>query len=640
MPGDPYLPHLERARDLYGKGEVLQAGQIWQAILKKQPDHAEARAGLLQVKRWMDARKAQAAPPPVPVPQPEPMPAPSEAPSPRATRVYQSTVPYKPFKPAEPAPLTDEPDPVPAAPEAVLPPPGSLGADELEPSERLLKEGCTLYDMGQAEEALLKWEQILAQEPTHALAQAYAAQARQELGYEPVETPAARPHAAAPPPSSAPTPPVELEELLRRASQLYEMGSLEQSIASLERILESNPTHGDAQRFLLLARRELAESTPPVHVPPAPPPVPTFLAPVPAPVPTPTVQSSPRSAAPVLEPPPQAKSQEPPSPARTSGGDTLEQKLGQGERLLLLGRFEEASFAFQMALTLAPRDSRAIEGLQRASAPPIPAAPPPAEATLSGVPAAAPASVHPPASLMTPAPTPRPGPELPRTLKDLGNHPILGSTRVLVGGAALVVVLGVGLQMFQKHRQDGQLRAAVAHARESAVSPVALTTQTLDLAESVSALRQEADAAMAIDPLRAYHRAKELLRRDPTDAVAAALMEKAKLSLVSDPVAGVSLTEFQRLLNAGDLEGAERAIDALLRAKPDDLDLLHRAARLERVLAGLHAYKGEWNEAKAALLKGRAFFPEDKTWQARIQLLQRLQTLPKAEQAGWLPFLG
>lgn len=630
MAADPFAPHLERARALFGRGEVLQAGQIWQAILKRQADHAEARAGLVQVKRWMEARKA--APPPA---APPPAPAAVEPPSPYATRVFKSTVPYKPVQPAEAeAEEPAQPRPAPPPPRPVLRDP-----DELEPVERLLKEGCTLYDMGQAEDALLKWEQILAQDPHHALALEYVAQARLELGFE---IPAFPAPAAAPLHGSAPVTPVAPEELLRRASQLYEMGSLEQSIAILEQILAAAPGNPDAQLFLRLAQRELAESTPPVHVAAAP-----AYTPPPAAAPAPSLPPPP------LPGPPSPPVQEPPAhPSDTAAGrggvpaavpgrssDALEQKLAQGERLLQLGRFEEAGFAFQMALSMAPGESRATEGLRKSqsgaqSAPAAPAA----DATLPGVSAALP--VQPPAALTTPAAAARTGPALPMGLQGLAEHPLLTSNRFLAGGAALVVALAIGIQALQTYRRDDQLRSAVARARETAVAPAAQSSQPLDLEESLAALRQEADAVLAFDPVRAYHRAKEILRRDPADAVGAALMEKAKAALLADPVPGVSLSEFQRLLASGDLEGAERAIDALLRAKPDDPDLVLRAARLERVLAGLHASKGEWAEAKTALQKGRAFFPEEKSWGARIHLLDRIQGMPKAEHPGWLPFLG
>ena len=67
---------------------------------------------------------------------------------------------------------------------------------------------------------------------------------------------------------------------------------------------------------------------------------------------------------------------------------------------------------------------------------------------------------------------------------------------------------------------------------------------------------------------------------------------------------------------------------------------MHRAGRLAGVLAGLHASKGEWADAKNSLLRGRALFPEDRSWQARIILLDRIQALPKSERSGWIAFLG
>ena len=46
---DPFQAHLLRAASLFEAGDVVQAGQIWQAILKRDPTHQAARAGLYQV---------------------------------------------------------------------------------------------------------------------------------------------------------------------------------------------------------------------------------------------------------------------------------------------------------------------------------------------------------------------------------------------------------------------------------------------------------------------------------------------------------------------------------------------------------------------------------------------------------------
>lgn len=656
MSQDPFATHLQRAQELFRSGEVLQAGQIWQAILKRQADHAEARAGLLKVKLWLEARKAKAAAPSPPPPPPPDPGLPSRPP--------KATVPYKPFPAPQPAPPIVEPEmeAEPEAPEPSLPESEAAAPfdeEEPDPVEKLLKEGCTLYDMGQVEDALQKWEQILERSPHHPLAKDYILQARRDLGRsQPMHLLAPSPRPAAPPQAAAP---LDVETMLQRASQLYEMGSLEQCIASLDELLEREPGHTDALRFRELARRELEQATPAAPPPPA---APTPPAPQPLPVPVPASQTGAAPVPPRPSPPPPVSRPTGPAPApeRTSGfisrpgldpKEGLEQKLQQGERLLRLGRFEEAGFAFQMALTLSPGEGRAVKGLEFATTGTRPVPPPATEhrllrdETLPGLspppaapPPPQPAPVQPPATLTAPASPERTGPEMPRSFQDLAQHPFLGSTGVLVGGLVLIVILGIGGYFLREQRKDARLRSAVVRARESAVAPVANRAQAPDLSETSAAIRQEAESVLAYDPVRAYHRARELLRRNPEDAVAAALLEKGRTALSSDPVAGVSMSECNRLLAAGDLEGADRALDALLRARPEDSDLMARAARLNATLAGLHASKGEWSEAKNCLLKGRALFPQDSGWRAKLILLEKIQGLPKTERGGWIPLLG
>ena len=87
MTTDPYLPYLRQADELFAHGEIVKAGQIWQAILKQHPSHTEARVGLMAVKeRLLALREAEntatSLPPLAPRPRP-PDPPGSLSPSPR-----------------------------------------------------------------------------------------------------------------------------------------------------------------------------------------------------------------------------------------------------------------------------------------------------------------------------------------------------------------------------------------------------------------------------------------------------------------------------------------------------------------------------------------------------------------------------
>ena len=81
-------------------------------------------------------------------------------------------------------------------------------------------------------------------------------------------------------------------------------------------------------------------------------------------------------------------------------------------------------------------------------------------------------------------------------------------------------------------------------------------------------------------------------------------------------------------------------IDALLRAQPDNADLRGRAGRLQLTLCFDHASQAKWDEAREDLLRGRALFPGDKTWQARLKLLELVRSMPRKEQEAWIPLLS
>ena len=112
--------YLREASDLFDAGEVVKAGQIWQAILKKDPSINEAKSGLLKLKEVLSKSdyKGQS----------------------------KSVVGSQPLV------------------------------------EGYLREGCSLYDMGALHEALNAWEKVLAIDPGHSNALSYVRGVRKELG--------------------------------------------------------------------------------------------------------------------------------------------------------------------------------------------------------------------------------------------------------------------------------------------------------------------------------------------------------------------------------------------------------------------------------------------------------------------------
>ncbi len=483
MQPDPYASYLQQADDLFAQGEVVKAGQIWQAIQKQQPSHAEARRHLLEVKEHLQ-------------------------------RLQQTEA----VAPAMPPPAPDQA--VAEGPEA----------------GQLLTDGCTLYDMGQTEDALHKWEQALALDPELTLARTYAEGARRELG--------------------------------------------------------------------LLGTERLASPPPVARVPPPP-----------EPRQTPTL--------------------------------ALEQKLNQAEHLLAGGHLEEAAFGFQQALGLAPGNLRALAGLEhcrRPAQPPPPApiqvstyAPPPTPLALVSREAQA---VHAPAALLKAPPPPREGLNLPGPLREAAERlPWLKEPRTLAMLAGGTAVLVIALGLLNSYRKERALRVEVQAALASALAPVARQARSVDLTESAAAIQQEAEVALVMDPLRAFLRAETLVARNPSDAAASQLLEKARLGLAAG-ASGASRTEFQQHLQSGNLETAAKVMDTLLRAEPNDAELRTRAARLHLALCAAHAAQAKWDDAQEDLLRGRALAPGDHSWQARIQLLEHLRTLPKVQQAPWVALLG
>lgn len=605
---DPFEAHLTRAEQLFQAGDVVQAGQIWQAILKRVPGHPTARAGLYKVKLYFDARATQDG-------------------LAEAQQLAQKLVPVQ------------------ASPEEI---------------ERRLQRGCELYDAGDIQEALTIWEGILAQHPDHALAKGYADGARRALDPKPpsptdttpeaLETSAlphahaahaqempfeAEPEAAAAVDSSAshPSPGDEdIERLLREGCTLYDLGQLEEARAKWEGILDHRPDHTLARNYLDGVRRDLG--------------LPALASAVTASTPS--------------------------EPLAPEAVKDLEQLLREGSQLFDLGMTEEAVDKWEQALALAPGDSRITSYLEMARKelqprsrplppPPAPLPPPPGVEPPPAVPSLLPLqepphhetepalplqhldmaeAVLPPATLTETAPPPRKGLDLPEAVGRVALPAWLRSPRnigMLLGGGAL---LAVALGLIQGKRKEIQLRTAVANARASAMAPVARSVQIPDLNFSSEAMLREFDSCLGEDPLRAYFLAQELAHRTPTDPGSTQLLERARTAMATLGGTAVSPKELDRLAQAGDLDGLEQALRSALRQDPDNRELRLRYGRICLQLAQIYAAKEKWEESADALKRGRAMFPQDKSWRARLLLLDNIKGQSKAERESWLHLLG
>lgn len=598
---DPYTPYLKQADELFAQGETLKAGQIWQAILKQQPGHAAAREGLLKVKAILELQKAAAAPI-------------AAVPAPAAT-----------------PPTAPEPEPVPAPEPAPWTPPVAEAAvatlvhsdDEI---ERLLREGNTLYDMGQTEDALRKWELLLAGAPDHRLGRQYANGARKELGLPPLgEDEVPVPASAAPAAASAPALQdhgEDVDRILREAVQLYDMGLPEEAIGKWEKALELEPHRSEIRRYLEDARAEVARhAAAPTAPPTARPSAPT------APLPTPSTQ--------------------------------VDLKVKQGEHLLSMQRFDEARFTFQQALDLDPTHGPAREGLRRAQAGEAPRSAafstetnpgtlgggitlvdyePPAPKTAE-VPVATP-----PAALTKTLPPQREGLKVPSQLgglrAQLEAYPFLMDPKILgIAAGALLLTFG-SCSFIQSQRKESARKDAVKAAHAAAIAAVAKEAEALDLVESLGDIKSEGEQALGIDPLRAYLRAEFLLKLAPGDAEGSQLLMKARAALPGG-VTGATPTELQKHLQERNLDAAAKVLEALLREDPSNQELRQKGSRLHLALAQAFAQQEKWEDARLSLLRARALAPGDKAWQARLHMLEVVQSLPKGpRREAWLAFIG
>jgi tetratricopeptide (TPR) repeat protein len=585
---DPFESYLKRADDLFESGDIVQAGQIWQAILKKRPEHEIARAGLYKVKLYFDARATQGGlagqKPTREAPEAQGAPQPRD---PEVTRLLEQGCTLYDAGHVEDAltrwvqVLAKEPDNVLAkgyiqgaqrtlgqpTPAAAPPAPVPAPAHEVD-AERLLRDGCTLFDMGQMEDALKKWEQILAHDPEHGLARAYAQDARKDLGLPPLEEGSRPVVSAAVAMSAAPEAPEDerLEHLIRDGVQLYDMGMSQEATEKWQQVLDLVPGHKEAEGYLTMVRRDLELAA--ARVPA------TKLVGV----------------QPVATPP----------PSEMSGRD------------------------FPGLQSRMAKDSPAPLELDRAE-PPMSVDPTP---------------VTPPQALTSGTQKTRKGLNLPELLQSISLPSWMASTAFILGTISGLVILVIGSFYYLQHRKDKALQQTVADFKASAVSPVARNSEIASLQQTPEEVQKEAQSAIDDDPLLAYFRAKECLRLNPGDAASGQLLDRAKAMLAKEGAQPASIVDFEKQLRAGDLETADRIMTLLLSKNPDDQILKDRASRLFGAMIQAFASKERWTEAETHLRLGRAMSPEDRSWSVKLLLLARIQSLPRNERTPWIQLLG
>lgn len=622
-PQDPFAAHLQRAQDLFQAGEVIAAGQIWQAILRKNPTHAGARACLVHVKHWLDERQKAG--------DPVVLAAQKQGPVDLDDLSVPGAVPPGPAPPVVPAPLVS-PAPPAASPQPPPPGPAAPPLETMAPQAQspavevdidlLIRQGCTLFDMDQLEDALARWEEVLKVEPAHRLALEYVASARQELArqaaraeaQQPAQPIEAIPAASDPAPAHVPIQELASEDtgegifegrlfaLLQEGLQRFDKGDTEGAMAHWREMLALDPDNEDAKAYLSMAQKDTSAIA--------------------------LMDSGNRGTG----------SHTMKAPGKPLDTEALEQKCRQGERLMRLGRLEQAEFAFEVVLAQEPQHERALRGREQAKAlyadrPPEPEG----EAGLSRESAMA----MPPAALTAPGQPSRGGLALPKPIADLTqDYPWMKSKGVWGAVAGLLLLLVVGAYVFHERSLEAKLASDRASFAAAALAEVSRGNEPPDLSEKPAGIRTEAELAIGDDPVRAYHRAKEFLRLNPSDLTAAQLLDRARVALNEGAPRPATLVDYQKHLLQGDLEAAEADMDALLRIKPDDSDLIQRASRLYLILAQIQASKERWAEAKDALRKGRALNPSDRAWQGRIKLLEKIPDQPKAERPGWIAFLG
>jgi tetratricopeptide (TPR) repeat protein len=543
---------LKQASDFFDVGEVVKAGQIWQAILKRDSSIAEAKSGLLKVRAALSKGEGSIAKPPA---------------QPKA-----------------------------AAPQAAD---GSV--------ERFLQEGCSLYDSGALLGALDAWEKVLAIDPGHYLALSYTRGVRKELGL-PINDDSSVPQNT----DSLPETPVapsqqpqgepivqdvahsvhqeKIVSLVERGSQLYKVGNLGSAIETWESVLALDPDNVLAKGYLTTARIDMKDRS------------------VDNAAPFPTAEVGP------------------------SHTDALFISLDQSNPRAIMpsdGQQFQKSGGLQQS-----------EPFERSSQIDVPIGSGPPFATIRPVAGIKKNIATQMPSLITSKHEPkRQGPAFSKEIKKLPLLSRLASPLSFIITFGIILLLAAGVFWFISAKKDALLRATQAAIKEGAIKNAHQSIKIINLSLTTEELKSQARAALGNNPLRAYMLVQEVIALDPTDSSAAKLLDQAQQTMTTMPRAGTD-ADFNRLMAGANLDGAAALLEARLRQNPNNIRIREDLARLCLLQARSHIKQDNWNGARSRLLMGAALFPKDPTWQARLKLLEHLQSIPREEQQRWTELLG
>lgn len=606
--------HLKQASDLFDSGFVVKAGQIWQAILKRDSSVSEARAGLLKVREALSHRTDLGTPA-------------EEQQVARAKALTQAESAQEVPKKVQ---TENGPSSVP-----------------LDAAGYYLHVGRSLYDSGALTEALATWEKVLTIEPGHSLALSHVRGVRKELGLPvpdnlkpdqivPIADNASAdvhlllPLAKSPSQSSEKTeksndahnqldtkvaeatettlsPSVEAESkdvghnddivagpnrreqekqelqtqtelAIEQGSHLYKIGKVEEAIHAWESVIEIDPENILVKGYLTMAQTDM-EAMSGDNLRPK------------------SIDShSIRSSAKLV-------------PTENWLSRPISQKTPMGQSI------QNKAVPDKEVTQLPIADATAAEPVHnrsRSTNPPLP-------------------------SVITQRPeVARQGLQITKKIKRV---PVLSRLFSPMGLVIFLLLLGLcGLVVFLN--KDAILSASQIAIKEEAIKSARQSAKVSDLTLTPEKLKDQAKSAFDNSPLMSYLLIQEVINLDSSDTSVAKLFDQAQQAMQATATAPRTNTDINRLIASGNLEEAETLLEASLRQNPNAIRTRESLARVSLLLAREFAKQGKWESARSRLSMGAALFPKDPTWQARLELLKNLQAIPKEDQSQWLELLG